>query len=171
MKPLVKTYVALSIALAVAGCATNAPFRSADADYFLSSGGNSIAGIAKMVVGDTRTYTCALNGAILMPVTNFTSARMMALFQAQNHGFADATTLEQLHDDNLPAKYVRHASCDQNGRFAFGGIADGQYYVQADIFWITGGPRRPNHVHGGSLMEMVRVSGSEHKELELLKEF
>jgi len=120
-----------------------------------------VEGQAIMHKADGEVATCAGDSATLIPDTTYTRARLNTLYGGRRD-YAEIGTTPRLRRDTRFEAYVRHAPCDQDGRFQFGAVADGRYVVVAAV-------RRPgeSRAQGVSLRQPVAVRGGETERVVL----
>lgn len=158
--------LAVTMAAGASGCAAvPAPKTAFDpqaAGYVLKSGRNAIEGRALLMTAHGYVHTCRNAGVTLYPVNAY-SRELVAL--ASGHvsgGFAREQTYSALFDDVPLSAYSRHAGCDDDGRFRFEGVPDGQYYLVANIGWLVKSAR-----FGGAVMKSIEVPGVGTRAIDL----
>jgi hypothetical protein len=167
--------VSLLAMLALGACAsTYAPRTSSDGfdaqaiAWSKKAGNNTIAGSAVLETRNGATKTCAGLEVRLVPDAPYTRTRIALLYGTTDEGFVDAAEARrvQMRSDAVvdPAYKRSHkvATCDADGRFAFGNLADGSYYVLAPVVWSARGGQSTD---GGFLMRRVTVAGGGSKRL------
>lgn len=159
---------ALALAALATGCAPslgppppNAPpprvlgsatFSAGDFAWSQRPGANIIAGKVAFRQGAVR-YTCAGASVVLTPETPWSTRRMAALYGSAEHSALPADEV-RARTPSAPAgdagPYVKRTTCDDAEQFAFGGLADGSWYVITVV--------RPVGGTGGTMALMKRVT-------------
>jgi hypothetical protein len=96
-------------------------------------------------------YGCAGTGVVLTPETPWTRRRMLILYNSSARATLPAAEVRGRTPPERSGDYsafVKRATCDQAGQFAFGGLADGAWYVIT-----VAKPATPN---GGADMAIMR---------------
>ena len=149
-----------------AGCATppvlSQQFDARSAGYVLSDGPNVIEGRASLMSRRGYVHTCQYSGVTLIPATAYSSERMAVAFGNTDGGFANDRAYERLPGNEYLARYMKYVACDEDGRFRFERVANGRYFVVADITWLVRWAR-----FGGAVMRSVDVNGGEHRTVVL----
>ncbi|MDJ0275894.1 hypothetical protein QLH51_03640 [Sphingomonas sp. 2R-10] len=143
------------------------------AAHEIRDGDNVIQGNALIPLSDGDAVTCRGQSVFLVPVTPYTTERMMVAFDSDRQGFRDVRIKRGLHiagfgkstrepfppfeprNDHYQQSAGRDTRCDSRGDFQFSGVADGDYFVTTVITWQHYG-RIPD---GGSLMRRVSLRG------------
>lgn len=160
-------FIALSVAVlgAISGCATpqrlietvnlkNSFDEKATADA-MGEGASTLQGSALMRQSGGGVVTCAGLEVNLVPVTAYSTERLMHIYgKVPASGATQATRFDQLrHINFLPdteaayKKLTRSALCDAQGNFEFAGLKPGPFYVISGIGWQVGGGGSGRH-HG-----------------------
>ncbi len=164
--PWTKLLTALATLVFGAGCATppvlSQRFDARSAGYVLSDGPNVIEGRASLTSRRGYLHTCRYSGVTLIPATAYSSERMILAFGNIDGGYANERVYERLPANENSAHYMRYAPCDEDGRFRFERVANGKYFVVADITWLVRWAR-----FGGAAMQSVEVIGGEHRTVVL----
>jgi hypothetical protein len=128
------------------------------------TGKNTIKGSALMRQAGGTIVTCAGNPVGMIPVTDYSSERMQAIYGNTTKGSRHFDTKIKFVPD-LPAYTTnsRKTVCDSQGFFKFENVLDGDFYVATGIQWYAG----RNNLQGGRLMQKVSVKGKETKEIVL----
>lgn len=128
-------------------------FRTADFAWSRAAGRGAIQGqLTYRVAG--APYSCASAPVVLTPETPWVRARMMILYRSDQSA---AEPAEEVRGRTPPERsqdysaFVRRATCDAAGRFAFTGLPDGSWFV------ITVA-RPPSGVAGREMALMRRVT-------------
>ena len=158
--------------VAVAGCVSQhyrisvtAPFNAEEARIALEPGNNTVQGSAILSPLLRRSaggaVTCAGMPIHIAPVTTYSKARMMALYDNDDAGFNPALNGRRLDEPvNFWIEGAQATTCDAEGRFKFENLKDGEYYVSSQIILLV-----DTFPDGGVLMKKVSVSGGETKEI------
>lgn len=141
------------IAMLLAACGTNyssappgetgprlavltAKFNPKQANYIFNSGRGAITGLAYIKASDGRIITAEGSSATLLPVTEYAVQRVNAIY-----GSAGVATqkvrFSKESDDPRYQVYTRTAAVGKDGKFTFGGLAAGDYFVTTGINWKT----------------------------------
>lgn len=137
-------------------------FDPADVAYFYEPGTASIEGQAIMQREDGTLQPCR-GRVTLGPGGAFAEQWMQ-----EAYGDTESATLHiNAHDPvqvtpELRAYFDmrRHATCDEEGRFRFEGLADGDYYVTTSVLWIENDIEQ-----GGQLLQRVRIRNGESEQI------
>jgi hypothetical protein len=102
---------------------------------------------------------------MLFPVTDYASERVMYIYRSQDSGYTDYYNvlpgrIKFIPDDRVYHTYSKTTTGDVQGFFKFENLADGEYFVFADVLWEVG-----NSIQGGALMQKVKVSGGQAIEI------
>jgi hypothetical protein len=130
----------------------SANFSAADFAWSQRPGANIIAGRLAFRQGAVR-YTCAGSAVVLTPETPWFTRRVAALYGSTERA-ALPTDEVRARTPNAPAgdagPFIKRTTCDEADQFAFGGLADGAWYV-ITVAKPAGEPR------GASMALMRRV--------------
>ncbi|MBX3485372.1 hypothetical protein [Phenylobacterium sp.] len=127
------------------------PFDAGDFAWSQRTGRNLIAGRVTYRIGGVR-YTCAGSSVVLTPETPWSARRMTYLYGSGERAALPADEVRARTPGAPPGDagpYVKRTTCDDADQFAFGGLADGAWYV------IT--IARPVGGAGGTVALMKRV--------------
>lgn len=172
MKPAI---ILAALAFMLSGCvATNpprvvvidTPFDAALATKRLAKGANTIKGSALMRQQGGGVVTCAGRDAELIPDTPYSALRMAAIYGSASNGFVRVGTPHVAFNPDFTEYRAlrRKATCDAQGYFRFGDVADGTFFVITTVAWMAGQYSQ----QGGGLMLRVEVKGGETKEVVLV---
>lgn len=143
-----------------AGAAQSEPFDLAQFEPYGSVGDSRIRGeaILRTVGGEVRT--CAGYEAQLWPATDYVDSVFARLFKGVERGSSSTEEYRRAMSDLDPRalRFVRTTTCNSEGRFAFGGLPGGRYYLVGRVTWMAG---RYSTSQGGYLMSFVRVRDGE----------
>lgn len=160
------TVFAVLATAVVAGCksapAPTGAFDPLAASYVLKNGRNTIEGQALLRSASGYVRTCRNEGVALYAVTAYSQEVVTLASGNTSGGFARAPLFSVLFDSSPLATYSRQSACDDAGRFRFDGVADGQYYLVANIGWMVKSAR-----FGGAVMKSIEVSGGSTRSVEL----
>lgn len=159
--------VLLGLTACSAPMALHSRFDPAEIAWFSRRGTNTIEGtaIARSYRGAVKT--CAAQTVTLFPVSTYASERMTALYGNAKEGFNPVTAGRPADfegDDPAYHEAARTMRCDGRGRFAFSELADGAYFVVAEVTWHD---RRAGLEQGGYLMQRVEVASGETRDILL----
>lgn len=143
---------------AISGCALGgqeiaAAFNPDDAAYIHQKGTGRIEGEAFLRRNDGMVVTAAGSEVYLVPVTQYTQARMRAIY-----GAGKITSLHPGIKDTPPEfyDYQRATKANSQGAFSFEGLVPAEYYVVTTVLWNAG-----DISQGGSIYERVSVKKDE----------
>ena len=134
-------------------------FRDSDFAWSTASGDGQIVG-ALAYKGAAAHYTC--QEVVLTPETEWSRDRMRMLYLSAT---ASAVPVEDVRartpaETNNYSKYARRAECNATGRFSFGGLPDGAWYVITVATPVGGGQRmavmRRVETHGALVRVVLR---------------
>jgi hypothetical protein len=146
--------------LLLAGC-TSAQNQTSDPSQ-LPMGSNTIMGQARLLYPSGFVRDCADQTVLLLPATAEVTAQVTAAFGTAQGGSLQRYGLEIGAD----TPFQRKTECGSDGRFRFGAIPDGHYYVLARVLWLVRWQR--NVVN---LVLPVTVANGETASVELKKVF
>jgi hypothetical protein len=112
----------LSISLALCGCSH---IRTA-----LPSGSNTVSGRASLTAGG---YSRPCEEVILVSATPSLARRVESFLSNSRDGFTGAITMDPIDSDPDFERLSRTSECRDDGRFSFAGVADGRYYLIAQV--------------------------------------
>jgi len=160
--------LAMTIASLLMGCAAQtvvvqAPFDADQAAALVKPGVDIVSGSALIRQNGGGVVTCAGLPILLVPKTAYASERIKAIYGNTHRGHNSAYRAIQFEPD-IPSygRLQRETLCDAQGNFSFNDVADGSFYVIANITWSVGGS-----IQGGGLMQTVTVSGGASQEVVL----
>ena len=141
----------LAIGLCFAGCASapprvpiNVPFDRAQAERMLAPGDNQIAGAAVLWLSSGGIVSCAGKTARLYPDTAYAREWARLTYANADTGKAAPQGFEYRQTREGPGVVAvnpafldasRSTNCDADGMFLFEHVADGNYFLEADIAW------------------------------------
>ncbi len=156
----------------ISGCANihsmKNKFDPQEISWVKEKGTNIIKGEAflKTVGGDIKT--CAGNTAVLTPVSDYSRERILSLYGSDQKGIKqkfDGRSDNFNITDNRYKEYTIKSVCNSKGEYSFEKIPDGDYFLTAQIFWKSN--PRSLFFEGGNIMQRVKVTGHETKEVIL----
>lgn len=132
----------------------------------IPDGLNEIRGSAllRTVGGDIKT--CGGLEVSLAKSTAYADERMLKAYGSLEHGYIDADARGAGAADLRYYQALRGTRCDAQGEFKFTNLADGTYYVTAEVTWGVAAGQFVR-TEGGVLMARVEVSGGEVEEVLL----
>ncbi len=162
--------LSLVMLAATSGCKTppppvvklTSPFDEAQAAELLEPGENTIEGSALIRQQGGGVVTCAGAEVTLVPVTDYATERMVAIYGSTERGYRFSGTVEFEPTPDAYTTMNRKVIGDAQGRFVFRDVADGEFYVVTTVEWYIGYARQ-----GGVLMQRVAVAGGEVKTIVL----
>lgn len=158
----------------ITGCAapiqkidTSAQFDKEQAQSLLSDGTNNLKGSALIRQRGGGVVSCAGYEVTLIPVTEYASERMRAIYGSTERGFRSAGMgSKRIAFNDEPPEFkdlVRKTNCDAQGYFKFDKISNGDFYISTSIVWKV----NDYFLEGGVLMRHVSFSGGESKDIVL----
>lgn len=99
--------------------------------------------------------TCAGREALLIPVGEYSTQRMVGIFGNNKKGYRSARTANYGNADSVEYySMMRNTTCDAEGNFEFKNVANGDYYVFAQVLWSVS----DYSYEGGNLMQKISIS-------------
>lgn len=149
-------------------------FDEAEARQLMKSGKNTIEGSAVLRQSNGGIQKCSGNVVALFPATKYAAERIEYLYGNSIEGSWEANRLTgQLNrkyvfnpDEKNYNKYVKYTKCDVDGFFSFSNVADGSFFVIAEVIWSAFNGKN-NLSYGGALMQKVTVKGGAVKKIVL----
>lgn len=161
----------IGLCLLAAGCTAPTTlysrFDPAAVAWFSERGTNTIYGTALVRSLSGVAKTCAALPVVLFPDSAYARERMRALYGSDQEGYNPVTggrPADFIGDDPRYQSTARTTHCDARGRFSFGELPDGEYFLVATVTWQESRIGLP---YGGYLMRRLRVSTGETKEVLL----
>lgn len=162
----------LPLALVLAGCAAaptqpvklSSTFNADQANSMLIKGQNTVRGSAMLRQSGGGVVTCAGTEVHLIPATDYAAERIRAIYRSEAGGFTTYYKARVRFEPESPSYMLlrRTTRCDPQGYFKFEGVADGDFYVLANVTWTVA-----DYVEGGALVERVQLGAGSTKELVL----
>jgi hypothetical protein len=156
---IVQTAMALLVFLAVgllAACVSGPKLESVfdprEADAINQSGFGAVNGQAFLKRSDGSVVYAAGSDVYLIPRSAYADAHMAYLFQGSKFN----NTVEEPSTDRDYLALTKRTKADNDGRFTFSLLADGDYYLLTKITWKEGKVEA-----GGNLMEFVSLNGGQ----------
>ena len=160
--------LAFTVVAALAGCAPmtptlvelKTPFNELVTQIPMRPGKNEITGSAFMRRNDGNLVTCAGHAVDLIPVTDYSTERMIMLYGSAESGLQRPLRPGSIVPATTPDAYKKlryTTTCDVRGEFEFLDIADGDWFITAPVVWMAGAVTQ-----GGYLMKRVTVEGGQH---------
>jgi hypothetical protein len=168
MKKTIILFVAMVL---IGGCATSLEvvlpeYNKDQAEKLLANGMNTIKGSILMQRQGGGVFTCAGADVRLIPVTNYSAARMQAIYKSKTKGFQPAfgtQPIKFINEDSSYERMFKATVCDDQGYFRFKNVANGQFFIVVTLISVTS----PDIMLGGSYMQRVSVEAGETKEIVL----
>ena len=131
-------------------------YDPAETLWMQEEGDNSLHGSALIRQAGGGIVTCAGNIVYLAPDSTYATEYFNVAFGNANKGYVIVDTLEivNLSQEFLADRLV--TTCDTLGKFTFGNLPDGKYYLVSSIFWFVGGLKQ-----GGTMMQKVELRDGE----------
>ena len=171
-----KKSLALICAVALAGCAhqtttlnVNTPFDLGQTMQLMAPGKNTITGYAAVTQPNGNVFTCAGQTVTLLPATGYAMERVTTLYGNPDNGFRPVT--KKVLFANTPVEYTdlrKKTTCDEQGRFRFDDVADGNFYVSADVIWVFSYGQY-KATEGGTLIQRVSVKKGQTRDVNLTR--
>lgn len=162
-----RKFLGLIAAVLLVGCAAfeprviqiAEPYDEAQAIKQMQKGNNTIKGQAFLRQRGGQVVTCAGSSVALIPATAYAANRLNGMYM-HNIGsqtvFAPpirASEIVIVPDIAGYKQNIKTTQCDATGNFSFENVADGDFFVQANVVW--GGGRLG--IMGGHLIQKVKV--------------
>ena len=151
--------VSLISVLAFSSCATTAPkvdlppFNYEETKRAMRAGKNTVKGSGFLRQRGGGLVTVAGEGVGLFPVTEYSSARIRAVYGNVSAGISSRNDLPEAPSTYYELGYK--STADVDGRFEFNNVADGSYFCTTSARWQVS----ENGSSGGDIMKRVDVSG------------
>ena len=128
----------LGLIFALSGCAPEAVYYPQPGMAIWANGkGGAIEGSATLRSGVSGyARTCASFDAYIFPVTPQTTAFIQERFSHARNGSAPSLSLRDGLGTFVTSNGGGRVACRNDGTFTFSNLADGSYYVLADIKWL-----------------------------------
>ncbi len=162
--------LAFIIPLIITGCAIpkivdlKSTFNQDLTSKLLEKGSNTIKGSALIRQQGGGVVTCAGIPVGLIPDTEYSRERMLAIYNSDIRGYYPAfgsATVKFNNTDSGYITYQRKTVCDAQGFFKFDGISDGSFFIVTQIVWGS-----DTYVkQGGWIMQRVTVSNGDSKDI------
>jgi hypothetical protein len=153
--------LALCGALLLSACVERKPgtvdFSTDEAAFIQQPGTGVIAGHAFRTKASGALVNAAGQVVYLVPATGYSRERFKNLYGNRKY----IPHRESPREDNPPSAYAEHTrttKAEANGRFAFEGVAPGEYFVTTQVIW---GDEEAFFREGGLVYDMVAVTGKE----------
>lgn len=136
-------------------------------EEMMGKGSNTIKGSAFLRQNGGGVVTCAGLDVVLIPATAYAKERFSALYGVRDTYFFNLATPYK-YNKSLSPDYPEYKllqktiKCDASGNFVFNDVADGEFFVQADVHWRVG-----SSYQGGLIAKKIKVTGGEIKEMLL----
>lgn len=134
-------------------------FHDSDFAWSTAPGSGQIVGVLAYK-GDATRYTC--REVVLTPETPWSRARMRMLYLSATATAVPVADVRARtpNETNDYAKFARRAECNATGRFSFGGLPDGAWYVITVATPVGGGAQmavmRRVETHGNLVHVVLR---------------
>lgn len=142
-------------------------FDEQQARKLMDAGPNTIMGKSFIVSPAVGTVTCQGRSVRMIPVTEYSRLRIVALYGNDSSAFVPAeqfkTNLQDPENDAAYKRVMREANCDAQGNFRFQSVADGEFFLFSGIGW--GQESRK----GGFFMQRVAVHGGRTEIVEMVR--
>ena len=160
-----------SLLLFLLGCAstynmTNI-FDKEEVSWINQDGSSTITGQAFLNQQGGGVVTCAGKEVSLIPVTNYSSERMEAIYGSTEQGYKSHSwlTTDVSFTPSTPAEFFtsqKKATCDAQGNFKFKEVPSGkEYFVLTKVRWIIDSSEQ-----GGDLM--LKTTSKENEITEII---
>ncbi len=111
-----------------------AKFNPKEANYIFDKGTGKITGRAFIKTADGATKTASGSTATLVPATKYAEQRVNAIYGSSGVATKKVNFSEESNDPRYLV-YTRTAAVGAGGKFTFGGLAAGDYFVTTGINW------------------------------------
>ncbi|MDR1041232.1 MAG: hypothetical protein LBR80_13915 [Deltaproteobacteria bacterium] len=171
--------ISVVLMLSCSACGTKtvdvrARFNASDAQYISQNGRNKIEILGFVRIPSGGISLCSDFPVELWPVTDFSRELVKGIAGSENggeyvyfiHPLYGMEITESLEYRRF-REYVMASPCDADGRAAFAGVPDGEYYVYLYMTWNDLGPSiLPGILPGnipmaGHIVDRVRVAGGQ----------
>jgi hypothetical protein len=154
----------LGLLLGLLGCAPEAVrYPQPGMAIWANHDGGTIEGSATLRSGASGyARTCAGFDAYIIPVTPSTTAFMQKHFNQIRNGYAPVPSLQDELGTFVTANGGGRVNCSDDGTFAFADLAEGQYYVLANIQWLLRWAHR-----GGTVSTFADVRRSQSRSIAI----
>lgn len=134
----------------------NGGFRDSDFAWSTEPGGGQIVGVLAYK-GAAARYTC--RDVVLTPETPWSRARMRMLYLSTTATAVPVADVRARtpNETNDYARFARRAECNAAGRFSFGGLPDGGWFVITVATPVGGGEAMAVMRHVVTRGDLVRV--------------
>lgn len=122
--------------------------------YPAAEGGNRIDGRAVVALQGGPTVTCAGAHVGLYAAAGPVLDRIHAVYGPGDAGYVRVADYPRAAEPPDFVQALRRTRCDDQGRFVFDGLADGDYVITTNVVW-----RHKYVTYGGGLMRIVRLRG------------
>lgn len=180
----------LGFSLCLAGCASapprvqiNVPFDRARAEQMLAPGENQIAGAAVLWLSSGGIVSCAGKTARLYPATPYAREWARLTYERADTGKAAPQGFDYRQTREGPTGVMvnqgfldasRSTKCDADGMFLFERVADGDYFLEADIAWQEQIWDQQHFYYGndyhkldGSVLQRIHVAGGKRMTVDM----
>ena len=144
--------LAVVLISALASCAPSttlkSTFNASDAAFVQSKGTATINGQAFLRRNDGIVVYGAGSEVFLIPKTAYSDERMAFIYKGSKVSYFGGTFK---NDDPMYQQYMLKTVADGEGRFTFGNVAAGSYYITTHVIWFV------QYQQGGALMDQVTV--------------
>jgi len=168
-----RTYLLLACLASLAACAsptvssvpeseTPLRFDPEEVAYFHETGPASIEGQAVMRREDGALQPCE-GGVTLAPGGAFSEQYIQETWgntESANHNINAHETIIMTPELKAYFDVRRETTCDEEGRFRFEGLADGDYFVFTTVQWWAN-----DFLQGGQLMQRVRIRNGQSEQI------
>lgn len=124
------------------------------------TGKNTIKGSAFMRKANGEVVTCAGTKIVLFPNVPYSAERVQAIYGSTEQGFypIGGRPIEFIPDNPSYSTKGRESICNAQGQFLFENVKDGDYFIHAQIGWMSGYVSYTPQYSGGSVFQKVRAS-------------
>jgi hypothetical protein len=162
--PLMTAVLAPFVLIGCAGSLSAAP-ENRLAQKLETPAAAEISGRGAIISGPGYIHSCQDGGVFLIPATSDWESWAKQAIGKSRPASVSLVGMRQLPVDGRAWSAARHADCDNSGRFKFSDVADGKYYVLANVSWLL----RWQH-NGGALIQAIDVTDHAGHTVELVQD-
>ena len=139
-------------------------FDAASIAWAAIPGSSTVKGSAVLRTLGGEAKTCAGLQVLLIPVSAYSTERMIHQFGEAGRGLQLERSLPFATTDPAYLSSMRRTRCDAVGSFEFNSLPRGSFYVVANVTW-SAPSRFGLRPQGGEILERIEVDGQETKQI------